>query len=74
MSKYCGLLLLESKSSIVRIWILVGFVEARADGFGHHRLGGFGKRHEETDFRFLSFHSSNQILDHCHADIFAALH
>lgn len=49
------------------------FVQARAGGFGDHRLGGFGQGQEDTHPGAFAFDHAFQVADHADAHVLTRL-
>ena len=49
-------------------------VEAGGGGFGFHVAGGLGQGHEDAHLRLLPVHGGDEVADHFHIHILAALH
>ena len=48
-------------------------VEAGGGGFGFHVAGGLGERHEDADLGLLPVHCRDEVADHFHVNVVAAL-
>ena len=54
--------------------VVGAFVEAGGGGFGFHVAGGLGQGQEDADLRLLPVHGGDEVADHFHIHILAALH